>query len=422
MDANAQGGFNQASNQLQNQNLNMQDVSLQGQRNQLGIQNQGIDLSQMGINSQNSQGLQGLNLQEAGVNTQYGQQVSSAEQSRQANWNQLLNTFLGNSEQGQALVAKMQGLGLGSGVQGAGITQDLNLDPRILAQQQLMRSQYGNSLGEAEISKLLGQAQVDLGRSALKDQTTQSNLGLDLQRLGITQGQADIATQQETNNISRRGVALSDLQNQYNTQSFINNLNYEDQQDYLQRMLLPQLTGELSNRDLLNNQNLQSGQIDINQALSDQQYAMALEQLGLSDQAASLNRSSGLETLDADLARQIASMNAAQTSTKTSNDMNLASQLAQLASSQYGLLSSIGSGLSTSPSGGGGSSASSILGGLGSLLGQAAQTGLLSGGTSKNRQTYTMGNTSYGSTPAFNPNNPTYSGFDIYGRGGSGGY
>lgn len=425
MDAQMQGGFNQAGNQLQRQNLGLQDVALEGQRNQLGMQNMGIDQSLQGLNQQASQGRQNLSLQEGQNNIAYGQQVSAAEQGRQGNWNQLLNTFLGNSEQGQALMARMQGMGLGAGTQGAGLVNDMNLDPRILAQQQMARSQYGSQLGQADIQRGMGQAQVDMGRSNLQDEYIQKSLGLDLQRLGITQGNADIARQQEANNVARRGLGLNDLQNQYGTQSFINNLGYEGQQDYLQRVLLPQLTTELSNRDIQNNQNLQSGQIDINQSMADQQYAMLMQQLGLGDQAAALNREGGKRTLDKDLTRQIASMDAARRSTTNSNDMQLAAQLAQLASGQYGLLSSIGAGLSNpAPRGGGGTDIASVLGGLGGLLGQAAQTGLLSGGTGRQRQGYTMGNTSYGATPAFNPNQPNYGGFGIYGqsRGGSGGF
>lgn len=411
LDARTQNIMAQQNNALRSQGLDLQNLGIDNQAGQLDLARQGVDLDERALAQQESQARQGFTMQDAATNVGYGQAVAQANLGRQANWNQLLNTFLGNSEQGKALMSRMEGMGLLGGTQGAQITNDLNLDPRILAQQQLARSQYGNQLGDAAIARDMGLASTDMARSNMTAQGLNARAGLGLQRQGLNQQGAGLSAARRGIDLERENLRRDNLNNEYRQESFINNLNYEGNQDYLQRVLFPDMLTQLGNAEALNNQNLQSGQIDLNQSLQSNQYQQLLQQLALADQMAGADRQGGLETLDADLRRQIASMDAARNSTRTSNDMALASQLSQLASSQYGLLSAIGAGLSNPAprSGGGGGGIGDVLGQLGGLLGQAAQTGLLSGGGGRTQQRYTMGNTSYGSTPSFTYNQPNYS-------------
>lgn len=417
----------------------------------LDLQGKGLDLEQLNNNAARQQILgqrAGVDLQERGtyadyVNQQIGvdnqrlasdmamrQEIIGAQQNRQADWNQLMSTFLGNRQDAQQMRAKFGAAGLGQNAQTLGLEANLNNDPRVFAQQQQSRGQFSNRIGNATI-------QNDLNQGQLNNQAEFNKIGLAnamdnyaLQRAMLSQNEAGISRSDANIGLQRQGLDLERGQNRYKTNSFMNQLAQQEQEDYFSRRLLPEITDQYQ-RDTLQMQNaLQRGEIDLNKYLQNFQNKLNQDQLDLEKKGLGINKSTGSSILDADYARQIASGDAAKKSTALNNDQQLAAALAQLASGQYGLLSQIGSGLSSPyPSGGGGGF---DLGAIGGILSQAAQMGLFSGGGSNRNYSWNSGYSTsfpgYGQRQNwYNPSSVSYDNIGIYNNntrssGGSGGF
>ena len=377
-DANAQFGISSAQNALQQQGVNLSDVGLDNQQTALNLQGQGLGLQEMSLMNQLGAGNRAFDQQSAAANIAQGQALSQADLAKQQQLNQLINTFTGNEQAANQLRSRMQAAGLNVGVQGAGLEQSANLDPRIANQQMAMQAAYGNQVGGAQLQNYLAQAGVNLGRENLAQQTGMGIQQLNNARAGLNVDRAGLSVQRAGNDLQRRGLGLDQASASYQRDSFINSLGLADQADALQNVLIPGLNQQRGLSELGLQNQLAQGGYDINDFINNIGYQMGAQGLGLEREANLQDRLASNKIVDADFQRNLAAIDALQKSQKTTNDLSLASALAQLASSQYGVLSSIGAGLSTGvPSGGGGGF---NWAGLGGLLSQAAKLGSLGGG------------------------------------------
>lgn len=376
-DANAQLAMSNANAQLQRQGLDLASAGLNNQQAALGLQQAGLGYQDQGLEAQYGQQSRGLEQQAAMSNIAEGQAISQAQLARQAQMNQLINTFTGNEQAANALRSRMQAAGLNVGVQGAGLEQNANLDPRLAAQQQLAQSQFGTQVGSAQLQNYMNQGGLGLQRAAMNQNYQMGKGQLANQQAGLTVDQANLENQRMGNLLQRRGVDMEQQNAQYQTNSFINSLGLADQADALQNVLLPGLNQSRGYQELGIQQSLANAGYDMNDMINNLGYQLGAQGLGQEREANIQDRAASDKIVDADFERNLAAINALQRSQKGTNDLSLASALAQLASSQYGVLSSIGSGLSTGyPSGGGGGFNWQ---GLSGLISQAAQLGSLGG-------------------------------------------
>lgn len=368
------------SNLLAAQNLGQRDAMTDLKGVGINAQGQQVNLAQDQFLQQQAAANRGLLNQSTASTLQRQQQIGSAEMQRQQAMNQLLSTFLGNEDQANQQMARLQGLGLAGGVQGGQLNQDMNLDPRIMAARQAQQAAYGTQVGTANMADALAQGQLGVEASALRNAGQLQMEGFEQQREGLNRDRGSLAFERGATDLARQQMLLGAEGQRYNTRSFMNQLQAQDAQDYLQNRLLPDLSTDEGRRNLLAQRALSESGIDIAELLRQGQYDLANNQLGTERNALQQNLQTGIDVLDSDVIRQNQAVRAQKDSSRTSNDMALAAALAQLASGQYGLLSSIGAGLSQGvPSGGGGGF---NWGGLAGLVQGLAQSGILSRGSS----------------------------------------
>lgn len=376
MNAQAQQALYDQNNALSMQRLGLQDVQTGMKGTALDAQLQGIGLNEQQFAQQQAAQGRGLQNQATSANLQEGQALSAAELQRQQAMNQLLGVFLGNQDQANQQMSRLQALGLAPGVQGAQLESDMNLDPRIMAARQAQQAAYGNQVGSAQMANQLTQRQIGVEQDALRNAGLLQQEGFRQAREGVERERGGLAVETSLTDLARRGTQLESAGQQYQTNSFMNQLALAEATDYLQRRLLPDLTTKEGKRNLDIQRRLSEGGIDIADYVREYQNKLNQNQMDTEAEALITNLTSGLDVLDSDIKRQRQAVKDQTKSTTTSNELALAAALAQLASGQYGLLSSIGGGLSQGvPSGGGGGF---DWGGLASLVQGVAQSGLLS--------------------------------------------
>jgi hypothetical protein len=303
-------------------------------------------------------------------------------------YRQLLSQFTGNEKEFNKYAARLNALGIDTGIQGSSLSNDMNNNSDMYNQQQSQRNQFGQQVGGAALQNEMIQAQVKGGREDVRNQGILRRNALGVQEMGLRQGEANLANQWANNQLGARALDTQKVQQEIERHSLLQSLSMEDTYDIFSKQLLPNLRNSWSDTSAQQKLGLQTASQGVTDYQNDMNYNLTNMGLSREREANYTNTSNAEDLLDADYARQVQATEAAYNSSLGTNQSSLAAALAQIASNQYGVLSSLSSG-----GGGGGFN----WGGLSGLISQAAQIfGGMSGNGSSGTQGYSTYNNSYG--------------------------
>lgn len=383
------------SKQLETQKLNLSDVALAGQRGNLDIQRQGLEQERANLSLSESQARRGLDTAQAQGNIQEMQGQQGAYNQRGDFYRQLLSQFTGNEKEYQKYAARLNALGIDTGVQGTGLAQDMNNNSDVFNQMQSQRNQFGQQMGNAALTNEMTQGQIKGARQDIQDQGLMKRNALGLTEMGLRQQDSSLVQQQMGNNLGRQGLQLQSAQQDMERQSLLASLSTEDTYDVFSRQLLPDLRSNYTDNVARQQLALQMGGNALGDYQNDFNYNMNNQGLRREREANAQNTNNADVILGNDYDRQTQAAGANYTSTLGNTQSALAAALAQIASNQYGVLSSL-----SSPSSGGGFNWSGVNG----LLSQAAQMfgSMGNGGNNQVPQYTTMSNPMQAQTQNFN--------------------
>lgn len=344
-----------AQHTLSQRELGLKENALTDESTKLGYANQGLNLQETQLNQKLSE--QGRELDTAGAKNdiQSTMERANIETQRGQQLRELLKEVARSDEEYAVYETLLGAQGRQNGVQSSQIQNDRGL--KLSDARGSLMDKYGISIGQAELSRTMGQADVQRGRNDLTSQGRLAKQGinnqrgeLDLQRNSIEQQRSSLQNARAGENISyRQGQSMRELQS----------LGLQAQQGYdvLNQSLIPDVAalgqGLASQWNLVNQQ---TG-LDNQKMMNDVNYNTQNSIGDLQNQSMLDSANNGLEQLLANYGLQSQSAVASYLANKGNILQTQGAGLNQIGANTYGLLSQLGNYRAPAPngsSGGGG--------------------------------------------------------------------
>jgi hypothetical protein len=234
-----QGTSNRSKNVLDKRALDLQGNALTDANTQLNYKEQGLGLSDMGINQQASEAGRTLDTQETKGNVSANMMEATANSNRGDAMREMLRNVARSEQEFSVYEALLGSQGRREGTQSGQIQQDrLN---QVNPARQQVNDQYAQQIGQAGLTRSMNQTEVNQGRRDLQSKVMLQKQGINNQRGELGLARNDLTRQQAGLTNARQAQEIQFQMSE--SQRELQNLGLQQQQrmDVFSKSLLPDM-------------------------------------------------------------------------------------------------------------------------------------------------------------------------------------